>query len=98
MNISPPKKMPPPPPPPPQPHHLPDNLIVEALSWLPVKSLTRFRCVCKSWNALITSNPTFIHLHLQRSALQNPQILLPQNRSGRFSKDFAVISFSGSGL
>ena len=43
------------------------ELIVEILSWLPVKSLLPFRCVCKSWMSLI-SDPHFVKLHLHRSA------------------------------
>jgi len=46
---------------------LPDDVIVEVLSYSPVKSLIRLRCVCKSWNTLISSDPTFVKLHLQRS-------------------------------
>ncbi|PIA28135.1 hypothetical protein AQUCO_07200046v1 [Aquilegia coerulea] len=36
---------------------------MEILSLLPVKSLLRFRCVCKSWNQLLR-DPYFIQLHL----------------------------------
>ncbi|KAM5580277.1 F-box/kelch-repeat protein [Rosa sericea] len=40
-----------------------DCVIVEILSWLPAKSLLRFRSVCKAWRALI-SDPYFIRKHL----------------------------------
>ncbi|KAK7338968.1 hypothetical protein VNO77_19603 [Canavalia gladiata] len=43
-----------------------EELIVEILSRVSVKALIRFKCVCKSWNTLITS-PSFIKLHLHRS-------------------------------
>ncbi|KAK9911035.1 hypothetical protein M0R45_034961 [Rubus argutus] len=33
-----------------------DDLLVEILSRLPVRSLVRFRCVCKSWRALISDS------------------------------------------
>ncbi|AES79109.2 putative F-box domain, galactose oxidase/kelch, beta-propeller, F-box associated interaction [Medicago truncatula] len=44
-----------------------NDLIEEILSFLDVKSLTRFKCVSKSWKTLI-SDPTFVKLHLNRSA------------------------------
>lgn len=42
-----------------------DDLIVETLSRLPVKSLMRFKCVCKSWYGLV-KDPNFIYRHLKR--------------------------------
>ena len=42
---------------------LPDNVVFDILTWLPVKSLIRFRCVSHSWNSTIT-NPIFITKHL----------------------------------
>ncbi|KAL2938999.1 hypothetical protein RDABS01_022448 [Bienertia sinuspersici] len=44
--------------------HLPENLIVEILSWLPVKDLLQFKSVCKSWCSIISS-PNFITKHLK---------------------------------
>ncbi|GAU18259.1 hypothetical protein TSUD_176010 [Trifolium subterraneum] len=49
---------------------LPNELITEILSWLPVKYLMQMKCVSKSWNNLI-SDPKFVQLHLNRSA-RNP--------------------------
>ncbi|CAL0309073.1 unnamed protein product [Lupinus luteus] len=46
---------------------LPDDLVFEILSKLPVKSLLRFITVCKSWNSLILS-PIFVKKHLNRSS------------------------------
>ncbi|CAN6335722.1 unnamed protein product [Urochloa humidicola] len=37
----------------PAPIYLPDDLLVEILSWLPAKSLCRFKLVSRSWRALI---------------------------------------------
>ncbi|GAV61055.1 FBA_1 domain-containing protein [Cephalotus follicularis] len=42
------------------------DLTIDILSRLPVKSLTRFRCVRKSWYTLF-SNPIFIFKHLNQS-------------------------------
>ncbi|XP_074343070.1 F-box/kelch-repeat protein At3g23880-like [Apium graveolens] len=44
---------------------LPDEIIrSEILTRLPVKSVVRFRCVCKSWNSLLSGDPDFIKSHL----------------------------------
>ncbi|CAI9117931.1 OLC1v1019423C1 [Oldenlandia corymbosa var. corymbosa] len=45
----------------------PDELIIEILTWLPAKTLVKFRCVSKSWRALI-STPNFIKAHLGNSS------------------------------
>ncbi|XP_073150703.1 F-box/kelch-repeat protein At3g23880-like [Henckelia pumila] len=42
--------------------NLSEDVIVEILSRLPVKSLVRFRCVCKSWYVLVR-DPSFITKH-----------------------------------
>ncbi|XP_062152722.1 F-box/kelch-repeat protein At3g06240-like [Alnus glutinosa] len=51
--------------------YLPNEVIIEILSRLPVKSLIRFRGVSKTWYTLISS-AHFIATHLNR-ALSNPQ-------------------------
>ncbi|KAL9237042.1 hypothetical protein vseg_011632 [Gypsophila vaccaria] len=50
--------------------YLPEELIVDILSRLPVKSLLRFKSVCKSWRDLINTR-RFIKLHLKRSQESN---------------------------
>ncbi|KAK9289337.1 hypothetical protein L1049_007492 [Liquidambar formosana] len=49
---------------------LPHDVVIEILSRLPVKTLLRFRCVCKSWYATIT-HPSFITTHLNRISSYN---------------------------
>ena len=44
--------------------HLPENLIVEILSWLPMKDLMRYKTINKSWYAIISS-PDFVFKHLK---------------------------------
>ena len=56
---------------------LPEELIVEILSWVPVKPLMRFKCVSKTWNSLIF-HPTFVKLHLQRSSTNTHVLLTPE--------------------
>ena len=46
--------------------HLPDDIVLNILSRLPVKSLLRFRCVCKTWDSSITT-PNFISTHLNNN-------------------------------
>ncbi|KAK7257219.1 hypothetical protein RIF29_31027 [Crotalaria pallida] len=46
------------------------ELIMEVLSWLPVKNLMQLKCVCKEWNFVISSD-NFIKLHLNRSLRNN---------------------------
>ncbi|XP_015064430.1 F-box/kelch-repeat protein At3g23880-like [Solanum pennellii] len=49
----------------------PREIISNILSRLPVKTLLRFRCVCKPWRNLI-SKPNFIDTHLHRSSSLKP--------------------------
>ncbi|XP_030967187.1 F-box/kelch-repeat protein At3g06240-like [Quercus lobata] len=46
---------------------LPDDIVLNILTWLPAKSLIRFRCVCKPWNSSFTT-PNFISTHLNNFA------------------------------
>ncbi|KAL5071910.1 hypothetical protein RYX36_022797 [Vicia faba] len=53
---------------------LPDELILEILSMLNVKSLMQLKCVSKSWNSII-SDSFFVKLHLDKSS-RIPHIIL----------------------
>ncbi|KAK9007045.1 hypothetical protein V6N11_019373 [Hibiscus sabdariffa] len=55
--------------------YMPVGVIVEILKRLPVKSLLRFRSVCKSWDSVIC-DPCFISTHLQASLSNNTPFLL----------------------
>jgi hypothetical protein len=74
MNLSPPKSQQHPQNATSLPIILPDDIIAELLSFLPVKSLMQFKCVCKSWKILI-SDSSFVKFHFKRST-QNPQLAL----------------------
>ena len=45
---------------------LPRDVIFDILSWLPAKSLCRFRCVSREWRAHI-SDPAFVAAHRTRA-------------------------------
>ncbi|KAI3915855.1 hypothetical protein MKX01_026493, partial [Papaver californicum] len=47
-------------------------ITLEILSRLPVKSLMRFKCVCKRWKSIIHKDQFFIDLHLSRSITTTP--------------------------
>ncbi|KAI3833039.1 hypothetical protein MKX03_021317 [Papaver bracteatum] len=49
------------------PSFVDDGVVTEILSRLPVKSLLRFKSVCKHWRSLITPDQKFIYLHSIRS-------------------------------
>ncbi|KAL0363267.1 UNVERIFIED_CONTAM: F-box protein [Sesamum calycinum] len=45
---------------------LPHELVFEILSWLPVSSLLRFKCVSKRWSSTI-QDPAFVDVHMKRA-------------------------------
>ncbi|XP_058223400.1 F-box protein At1g11270-like [Rhododendron vialii] len=50
--------------------HLPNDVLIDILTRLPVKSLLRSKCVCKNWHNLI-QNPTFAQAHFRLQKLQD---------------------------
>jgi F-box interacting protein len=53
--------------------YLPEEMLVKIFSWLPPKSLIRYKCVSKRWHALI-GNPDFLSKNLLNHSIltQNP--------------------------
>lgn len=49
--------------------HVDSAIVSDILSRLPVKSIVRFKCVCKHWRFLIEEDSYFIDLHLNRSKI-----------------------------
>ncbi|XP_027921322.1 F-box/kelch-repeat protein At3g23880-like [Vigna unguiculata] len=54
--------------------HLPQELIIKILLRLPVKSLVRFKCVCKSWLSLI-SDSHFSLSHFEQTATRTERLV-----------------------
>ncbi|CAN6247520.1 unnamed protein product [Urochloa humidicola] len=58
---------------------LSEEIIIEILVRLPVKSLLRCRSVCKAWRDTISDDPVFIRAHLRHSATkweQDPTFII----------------------
>ncbi|XP_027065420.1 F-box protein CPR1-like [Coffea arabica] len=68
--------------------HIPAEVISYLLTFLPVKSLLRFKCVSKPWLALIDS-PDFIKNHISRSLKTNRNLtIILGYASSIYSADF----------
>jgi F-box interacting protein len=69
---------------------LPEDVVIQILVCLPVISLLRFKCICKSWNGLITRQ-NFITKHLlhKKKKKKNCEDFLV-NRLERTGEDFLV--------
>ncbi|CAJ2670115.1 unnamed protein product [Trifolium pratense] len=74
------------------------ELIADILSRLSAKTLMQMKCVCKSWKTLISDDPSFAKLHLQRSPRNGQLLLLPQWNSPVEDFDCSVVPFPVSHL
>jgi hypothetical protein len=72
-------------------NELPEDLVTLILLWLPVVSLLRFKCVCKSWYALIT-HQNFVRKHLLHNKNSNTHLLL--KTSNKTMDDYVVSKIS----
>jgi F-box interacting protein len=72
---------------------LPEDLVTEILVWLPVVSLLRFKCVCKSWYALIT-HQNFIRKHLLHNNNNNRNALFLLKTTEDYTEDYVVSTLS----
>lgn len=59
---------------------LPDEVIFEFLSFLEVKDLMWMKCVCKSWNTVI-SDPIFAKMHLKKKKKKKQHLTLLSDKS-----------------
>jgi hypothetical protein len=75
-----------------------DELIIEILSRLPVKTLMQIKCVCKSWKTLVSDDPSFVKLHLKQSPRNTHLLLLPQWNRPDQDLDSSVVPFPVSNL
>ncbi|OVA20849.1 F-box domain [Macleaya cordata] len=69
---------------------LPEEIIVNIISRLPVKSILRFRCVCKPWCKVISS-PNFIQTQVKH-AIENNNISLMLKTRDLYSIDYDASS------
>ncbi|XP_028757948.1 F-box protein CPR1-like [Neltuma alba] len=69
--------------------YLPPEIIINILKRLPVKSLLRFRAVCKDWRSLLKS-PIFIEEHYHRSACENPHLIFLVKHKSRDGSIFLL--------
>uniref|UniRef100_A0A0A8YZX5 F-box domain-containing protein n=1 Tax=Arundo donax TaxID=35708 RepID=A0A0A8YZX5_ARUDO len=62
---------------------LPDEMMTEIFLWLPVKSILRFRAVCRSWAAMLCSEE-FCNLHMEKTntASAPPKLFFTSPTSG----------------
>ncbi|XP_047320250.1 F-box/kelch-repeat protein At3g23880-like [Impatiens glandulifera] len=79
------------------PPYLPIHIIEEIIVRLPVKSLLQIRCVCKSWQALI-SDPIFVKRHLRRASTKEKEDDDYEQKSLLVMPDFAHFNLKSCSL
>ncbi|KAG6640184.1 F-box protein CPR1-like [Carya illinoinensis] len=72
-------------------NHIPEDVLTDILLRLPVKSLVRFRFVCKPWYALL-KNPDFMTIHLNLKVKANHGCHLLLVNSQEQNHTFSLIS------
>lgn len=73
---------------------LPETLLMEILSRLPVKSLLQLKSVCKNWYALIHS-PIFISIHFQHHVKES-HLLVHHHHPHTGDSDFSFLHSSSA--
>ncbi|KAB1200506.1 putative F-box only protein 9 [Morella rubra] len=72
-------------------NYLPEDVVTDILSRLPVNSLVRFSCVCQSWSSLL-ENPGFVTTHLNHSSNQGSHLLLVNEKRSPTACSFSWTS------
>jgi F-box interacting protein len=70
---------------------LPQELIAEILSTLPVESLVRFQCVSKAWLSQI-NDPYFIKMHLHTNRQRS--LIGKKRKSNRWPEEYYLVNIS----
>ncbi|XP_038710478.1 F-box/kelch-repeat protein At3g23880-like [Tripterygium wilfordii] len=75
---------------------IPEDLVTDILLYLPVKSLRRFRCVCKSWCDLF-ENPSFVteHHHKQITLNSDVRFVIGRDYSSTYEPIISIIKDDG---
>ncbi|KAI3977286.1 hypothetical protein MKX01_030912 [Papaver californicum] len=72
------------------------DVVREILSKLPVKSLMRFKCVCKYWLFLIQEDPSFADQHLEHSKRRSC-LLITNRKPKKITLMTADLLYEGKG-
>ncbi|OMO85417.1 hypothetical protein COLO4_21633 [Corchorus olitorius] len=70
--------------------YLPEEICIDILERLPVKSLYRFKAVCKPWKSLVSS-PSFIDRQYDRSAANCSKLAVVEERCSKSKKKCSIL-------